>query len=568
MNSKSGLGFLTPAHHDTSDASLPFGISLLRDPTLNKGTAFTEEERQALGLRGLLPPRVHTQEEQMRRVLGNFHRKSSDLERYIFMIALQDRNEALFYRVVLDHLEEMMPIIYTPTVGLACQEYGHIFRRPRGLYISMRDAGRIAKVFQNWTTQGVRVIVVTDGERILGLGDLGANGMGIPVGKLALYTVCAGIYPSACLPVSIDVGTNNEDLLKDPLYIGLQQPRVRGATYDDLIDEFVTAVEKVFPHALIQFEDFANQNAFRLLARYQRRMRCFNDDIQGSAAVVLAGIYSALRVTKRPLKEQRCVFCGAGEAGTGIANLLVVAMVQEGLREAEARARCWFIDSRGLVVMSRTDLAEHKLSFAQEGEFIGDPLAVISRVRPTVLIGASGQPGIFTKPILELMAKINERPVILALSNPTSKSECTAQDALAVTGGKALFASGSPFGPVFVEGKTFLPGQANNSYIFPGVGLGIVASGSSLVPDEMFLSAARTLAAETSAADLDQGRLYPSLRRIRDVSLAISTAVAEVAYERGLATLPRPDDLRSYIKTQMYEPRYHDYISERSNEQC
>jgi len=560
MNSKYGLEFLTPAPHGTPDASSPFGISLLHDPTLNKGTAFTEEEREALGLRGLLPPRVHTQEEQIQRVLGNFHRKPSDLERYIFMIALQDRNEALFYRVVLDHLEEIMPIIYTPTVGLACQKYGHIFRRPRGLYISMRDASRIAKVLRNWPTKDVRVIVVTDGERILGLGDLGAGGMGIPVGKLALYTVCAGIHPSACLPVTIDVGTNNEDLLKDPLYIGIQQPRVRGATYDDLIDEFVTAVEKVFPRALIQFEDFANQNAFRLLARYQRRVRCFNDDIQGSAAVALAGIYSALRVTKCPLKEQRCVFCGAGEAGTGIANLLVVAMVQEGLREAEARARCWFIDSRGLVVKSRTDLAEHKLPFAQEGGFIGDLLGVISRVRPTVLIGASGQPGIFTKPVLELMAKINERPVILALSNPTSKSECTAQDALVVTGGKALFASGSPFGPVFVEGKTFLPGQANNSYIFPGVGLGIVASGSSLVPDEMFLSAAWTLAGETSAADLEQGRLYPSLRRIREVSLAISTTVAEVAYERGLATVPRPDDLRSYVKTQMYEPRYLDYI--------
>ncbi|MFZ0711050.1 MAG: NAD-dependent malic enzyme [Terrimicrobiaceae bacterium] len=552
-----------PTQRDAPDPSLPFGISLLHDPTLNKGTAFTEEEREALGLRGLLPPRVHTVEEQVERVLGNFHRKSSDLERYVFMIGLQDRNEALFYRVVLDHLEEMMPIIYTPTVGRACQEYGHIFRRPRGLYISIRDAGRIAKILQNWPSRAVQMIVVTDGERILGLGDLGANGMGIPVGKLALYTVCAGIHPAACLPVTIDVGTSNEDLLKNRLYIGIQEPRLRGAAYDDLIEEFVNAVGKVFPRALIQFEDFATRNAFRLLARYQRRVRCFNDDVQGTAAVALAGIYSALRITKSRLREQMFVFCGAGEAGTGIANLLIVAMVGQGLSEAEARARCWFVDSRGLVVKSRTDLAEHKLPFAHEGEFLGDLPGVISRYRPTVLIGASGQPGKFTKAVLELMAKHNERPVILALSNPTSKSECTAEEALVATGGKALFASGSPFGSVLFGGKTFLPGQSNNAYIFPGVGLGIVASGSSLVPDEAFLSAAQALAAETSAADIEQGRLYPSLRRIREVSLAISTAVADVAYERGLATVPRPEDLRSYIKATMYEPRYLDYIGER-----
>jgi malate dehydrogenase (oxaloacetate-decarboxylating)(NADP+) len=349
-------------------------------------------------------------------------------------------------------------------------------------------------------------------------------------------------------------------LLRNPLYIGIQEPRARGPAYSDLIDEFVAAVAKVFPRALIQFEDFASHNAFHLLARYQRRVRCFNDDIQGTAAVALAGIYSALRITKCPLRDQRFVFCGAGEAGTGIAKLLIVAMAREGLPEAEARARCWFVDSRGLVVSSRTDLAEHKLLFAQDSEFIGDLTDVIARHRPTVLIGASGQPGKFTTAILQLMATISERPVILALSNPTSKSECTAQDALAATGGKALFASGSPFGPVLVGGKTILPGQANNSYIFPGVGLGIVASGSTLVPDEAFLSAARALAAETSAVDLEHGRLYPSLKRIREVSLAIAVAVAEVAYERGLAAVPRPEDLRSYIRAMMYEPRYFNYI--------
>jgi malate dehydrogenase (oxaloacetate-decarboxylating)(NADP+) len=359
MNSKSVLDFPASGH---------FGISLLHDPTLNKGTAFTEEERDALGLRGLLPPRVHTQEEQVQRVLENIRGKSTDLERYIFMIGLQDRNETLFYRLALDHLEEMMPVIYTPTVGLACQKYGHIFRRPRGIFVSMKDAGRMAKVLENWPTRSVGVIVVTDGERILGLGDLGANGMGIPVGKLALYTICAGVHPSACLPVTIDVGTNNEELLNDPLYIGIQERRIRGAAYDALIEEFVAAVQKVFPHALLQFEDFANQNAFRLLAKYRNRVCTFNDDVQGTAAVALAGINSALRVTKQPLTEQRFAFLGAGEAGTGIADLLVAAMVRQGMAEAEARARCWFVDSRGLVVKSRMDLADHKLPYAQECE--------------------------------------------------------------------------------------------------------------------------------------------------------------------------------------------------------
>lgn len=560
MDSKCVVDFPAWAHQRTPTRSPPFGISLLHDPALNKGTAFTEQERDTLGLRGLLPPRVHTQEEQIERVLRNVRGKSTDLERYIFMIGLQDRNETLFYRLALDRLEEMMPIIYTPTVGLACQKYGHIFRRPRGIFLSTKDAGRLERVLENWPTRAVRVIVVTDGERILGLGDLGANGMGIPVGKLALYTICAGIHPSACLPVTIDVGTNNEELLKDPLYIGVRQHRIRGAAYDALIDEFVTAVQKLFPHALIQFEDFANQNAFRLLAEYRNRVCAFNDDVQGTAAVVLAGIYSALRVTGRPLTEQKVLFCGAGEAGIGIANLMVSAMVRGGSDAAHARARCWFVDSRGLVVKSRSDLADHKLQYAHKAEFTGDLLEVISRIRPTILVGASGQPGVFTKPVLELMARINERPVVLALSNPTSKSECTAEDAIFASQGRALFASGSPFDPVAFDGKTYLPGQANNSYIFPGVGLGIVASGSRLVSDEMFLSAARALAAETTAADLAQGRLYPPLARIREVSLAISTAVAKVAFESDLAAGSPPDDLRACIKQMMYEPQYLDYV--------
>jgi malate dehydrogenase (oxaloacetate-decarboxylating)(NADP+) len=547
----------------TSNSSSRFGSFVLHDPALNKGTAFTEEERDALGLRGFLPPRVHTQEEQMLRVLENVRRKSSDLERYIFMIGLQDRNETLFYRTVLEHLEEMMPIIYTPTVGLACQQYGHIFRRPRGLFLTSREAGKFARILRNWPAKKVQVIVVTDGERILGLGDLGADGMGIPVGKLALYTVCAGLHPSGCLPVTIDVGTNNEDLLKDPLYIGIQQPRMRGAGYDTLIDEFMTAVQEVFPHALIQFEDFGNQNAFRLLKKYRDKVCTFNDDIQGTAAVALAGLYSALRITRRPLTEQIFLFFGAGEAGTGIAELLVLAMVQAGLSEQEALARCWFHDSKGLVVKSRADLAEHKTPYAHDHPPIDGLLAAMNALQPTVLIGVSGQPGAFNESVLRRMAELNERPIIFALSNPTSKAECIAEDAYGFTGGRAIFASGSPFAPVFLDGKKFITGQGNNAYVFPGMGLGIVSVQSKLVSDEMFLAVAHTLAAQTSVEDLQLGRIYPPLGRITEVSLAIAIAVAEVAYRSGLASIPMPDDLPSHIQSKMYDPKYPAYLPAR-----
>jgi malate dehydrogenase (oxaloacetate-decarboxylating)(NADP+) len=538
----------------------PSGLNLLHDPVLNKGTAFNEEERDALGLRGLLPPRVHSQEEQILRILENMRAKPSDLERYIFMLALQDRNETLFYRAVMDHLDEMMPIIYTPTVGRACQEYGHIFRRPRGVFISKKDSGRIAKVLGNWPYKDVRVIVVTDGERILGLGDLGADGMGIPVGKLALYTACAGVNPRVCLPVTIDVGTNNEKLLRDPLYIGIQQRRLRGAAYDILIEEFVTAVQRLFPHALIQFEDFANHNAFRLLQNYQDKVCTFNDDVQGTASVTLAGLYSAFRIIARPLIDQKFVFFGAGEAGTGIANLVVDAMKEKGLSDGEARTRCWFIDSKGLVVKSRTDLAEHKRPYAHDRDFNVDPFSVINSIRPTAIIGVSGQPGIFTERILQRMAEINERPIIFALSNPTSRAECTAEDAYRLTSGRAVFASGSPFDPVFIDGKKLVPGLGNNVYIFPGVGLGIVVSESKRVTNEMFLAAARALASEVTEADLAEGRIYPPLKRIRAVSLTIAIATAKIAYDQGLAAAPERDDLRSHIRAQMFEPVYRSYV--------
>jgi malate dehydrogenase (oxaloacetate-decarboxylating)(NADP+) len=542
------------------EETIPRGVNLLHDPKLNKGTSFSEAERGVFRLRGLLPSRINSQAEQVARALESLRRKESDLERYIFMIALQDRDETLFYRLILDNLEEIMPIIYTPTVGRACQEYGHIFRRPRGLFISAEDRGHVAEILSNWPGKDIRIIVVTDGERILGLGDLGADGMGIPVGKLSLYTACAGIDPSVCLPVTIDVGTNNEQLLKDPLYIGLPHRRVAGPPYNDLIEEFVTAVQNVFPRALIQFEDFANQNAFRLLAKYRHRVCAFNDDIQGTAAVVLAGLHSAARITNQPLSQQKFVFFGAGEAGTGIADLIVDELKEQGLSEQQARDHCWFIDSRGLVVKQRTDLAKHKCPYARDYPFLADPLSIIEAIRPTGIIGVSGTPGIFTPAILRRMAKLNERPIIFALSNPTSKSECTAEDAYRLTDGRAVFASGSPFDPVFIDGKKFIPSQGNNAYIFPGVGLGIVTSGSRRVTNGMLLAAAGALANQLSEIDLSQGRIYPPLARIREVSIKIATTVATVAYNHSLAATPRPADLESYIRAQVFEPNYRDYI--------
>ena len=536
------------------------GVELLHDPVQNKGTAFTEEERDALGLRGLLPPHIHTMEEQVTRVLENFHREPTDLEKYIQMIGLQDRNETLFYRVVLDHIEEMMPIIYTPTVGQGCQEYGHIFRRPRGLYISADDRGRVAQVLRNWPNPDVRVIVVTDGERILGLGDLGAFGMGIPVGKLSLYTACAGVHPLLCMPVMLDVGTDNERLLNDLLYTGIRQRRLRGEAYDDLVDEFMTAAQEVFPDVLIQFEDFANVNAFRLLHKYRDQVCTFNDDIQGTGAVALAGLYSALRIRGGKLSQQKVLFLGAGEAAVGIANLIVAAMVGEGLSEEEARERCWLIDSGGLVVKSRAGLAPHKLPFAHDRAPLADLLAAVEALHPTAIIGVSGQHGAFTQHALEAMARLNDRPIVFALSNPTSKAECTAEQAYTWTEGRAIFASGSPFAPVTLAGKTYTPGQGNNAYIFPGVGLGAIACGARLVTDEMFFAAAHALAHQVSESDLEQGLIYPPLTDIREVSAAIAAAVAEVAYQRNLATQPRPADLLAHIEAQMYVPRYRSYV--------
>ncbi len=533
----------------------PRGIALLRDPLLNKGTGFNEKERDALGLRGLLPAHVLSMEAQAARVMTNLRRLPNDLEKYVALNALHDRNEALFFRVVCDNIDEIQPLIYTPTVGLACQRFGYIFQRPRGLFIGANDRGRIAKLLANWPYPA-KLIVVTDGERILGLGDLGANGMGIPVGKLSLYSACAGVHPKLCLPVMLDVGTNNEELLKDPYYVGLRRKRLQGAAYDNLVDEFVTAARKTFPGVLIQFEDFANHSAFRLLHKYRDRYCVFNDDIQGTAAVALAGLFSALRVTGGKLSEQALLFLGAGEAATGIADLVVSAMMAEGLTEAEARRRIWLVDSRGLVVKGREGVAEHKRPYAHEHPPIGDFLSAILTLKPTAIIGVAAVGGTFTPEVLRTMAEINEQPIVFALSNPTSKAECSAEEAYRYTGSRALFACGSPYDPVTIDGKTFVPRQGNNSYIFPGVGLGAIASGTRLVTDEMFMAAARALAQLVTEADLKQGSLYPALPRIREVSAHIAAAVAKIAYQRGLAAGRAPKNMLAHVKSHIYDPRY------------
>lgn len=538
----------------------PRGVALLTDPLLNKGTAFTERERDALGLRGLLPPRIFTLDEQVRRSLAAVRRKDDALEKYIYLTTLQNRNETLFYRLVVDNIEEMVPLIYTPTVGQACLEYGAIYRRPRGLFLTLNDRGRIAEVLRHWPRQGVRLIVVTDGERILGLGDLGALGMGIPVGKLSLYTACAGLHPSYTLPITLDVGTDNETLLEGPVYIGLKQRRARGEAYDAFIEEFVTAVARVFPKALLQWEDFGNTNAFRLLARYRPTLPSFNDDIQGTAAVALAGVIAALRLTGGTLRDQKLLFLGAGEAGTGIADLYVAAAMDEGLSEAEARARCWFVDSKGLVVRSRgSELAHHKVPYAHDAPFVATLAEAAEALDPTALIGVSGMPQTFTQPIVARMAARHARPIVMALSNPTSKAECTAEQAYAWSDGRAIFASGSPFPEVQFKGTRHVPGQGNNIYIFPGVGLGALASEAREVTDAMFLAAARTLARLVEPSDLAVGRVYPPLTSIRDVSLRIAAAVAEEAYASGLAQAVRPDDLVADIRHRMFEPVYREY---------
>ncbi|XP_054477426.1 NADP-dependent malic enzyme [Anoplopoma fimbria] len=538
------------------------GYDVTRTPALNKGMAFSLEERLQLGIHGLLPPCFNSQDVQLQRVLKNYDMKGDDLDRYVFLMGLQDRNEKLFYRMLSSDIDRFMPIIYTPTVGLACQQYGLIFRRPRGLFITIHDCGHISTLLQNWPEKDIRAVCVTDGERILGLGDLGCCGMGIPVGKLALYTACGGVPPQQCLPIMLDVGTDNEVLLKDPLYIGLRHKRVRGQAYDDLLDEFMKAVsDRYGMDCLIQFEDFANVNAFRLLSKYRNKYCTFNDDIQGTAAVAVAGLLAALRITKSKMCDHTIVFQGAGEAAMGIAELIAMAMEKEGLAKEECLKKIWMVDSKGLIVKGRDNLTHEKERFAHGHPQMKKLEDVVRELKPTAIIGVAAIPGAFTQQIITDMASFNERPIIFALSNPTSKAECTAEQCYTLTEGRGIFASGSPFDPVTLsDGRTFFPGQGNNAYIFPGVGLAVTACAVRHISEEIFLTAAEALAHLVTEKDLAEGRLYPPLSSIRDVSIKLAVKIMEYAYEHNMATLrPEPSDKEAYVHSLTYSTDYDEF---------
>ncbi|KAF3674673.1 NADP-dependent malic enzyme, chloroplastic [Capsicum annuum] len=533
--------------------SVASGFSLLRNPHYNKGLAFSERERDTHYLRGLLPPVVITHDLQVKKMMNSIRKYDVPLQRYMAMMDLQEMNERLFYKLLIDNVEELLPIVYTPTVGEACQKYGSIFRRPQGLFISLKEKGKIHEVLKNWPEKKIQVIVVTDGERILGLGDLGCQGMGIPVGKLSLYTALGGIRPSACLPVTIDVGTNNMNLLNDEFYIGLRQRRATGQEYAELLDEFMYAVKQNYGEkVLIQFEDFANHNAFDLLAKYGTSHLVFNDDIQGTASVVLAGLMAALNLVGGTLAEHTFLFLGAGEAGTGIAELIALEMSkQTGIPLEETRKKIWMVDSKGLIVKSRMEMLQHfKRPWAHDHEPVKELVNAVKSIKPTVLIGSSGAGRTFTKEVVQAMATFNEKPIIFALSNPTSQSECTAEEAYSWSEGRAIFASGSPFAPVEYKGKVYASGQANNAYIFPGFGLGLIISGAIRVHDDMLLVASEALAEQVSQENFEKGLIYPPFANIRKISAHIAAKVAAKAYELGLATrLPEPKDLIAYAES-------------------
>jgi malate dehydrogenase (oxaloacetate-decarboxylating) len=555
-----------------------YGAELLEMPLLNKDTGFDERERDDFGLRGLLPPRVATIEEQVSLELEHLRCKGDDLERYIGLSSLQDRNETLFYRLLLDNLEELMPIVYTPTVGRACQTFSHIMRRPRGLWITPADVDRIPELLRNArpgshgavvSADEIRLIVATDNERILGLGDQGAGGMGIPIGKLALYTAGAGIYPAHTLPVSLDVGTDNDELLADPLYIGHRQRRLRGAEYDEFLEAFVAAILDVCPRAVLQWEDFKQHNAIRVLDRYRHRITSFNDDIQGTGAVVLAGIVAATRAIGRPTGEQRLVFVGSGAAGIGIARLVRAQMMSEGATAADAHRAIAMVDTKGLVFDGRDELDEDKRELALTAAELAsyglgeitpstrlDLEAVVAAVKPTMLVGTSGTPGAFTEKAVREMAEHVERPVVFPLSNPTAKSEAVPADILAWTGGRALVATGSPFEPVNVDGREHVVGQANNVFIFPGMGLGAIVAEAREITDEMFLLAARTLAAMVPQERLAAGALYPSVSDLRRVSREIAARVVCQSRDCGVGRLYHDDEVYEAVDAAMWEPGY------------
>jgi malate dehydrogenase (oxaloacetate-decarboxylating)(NADP+) len=532
------------------------GYELLHDPRLNKGTAFTDAERSAWGLEGLLPAAVTNMTLQVARRHAEIAALDDDLQKYLVLSDLAARNETLYYAVLMSDPATYMPIVYTPTVGEACQKFGHIFRQARGIYVPISARGRVKELLSNWPEKDVRFIVVTDGERILGLGDQGAGGMGIPIGKLALYTACAGVPPHCCLPIVLDVGTNNETLLDDPLYLGLRQHRQRNESYVTFVDEFVAAVQELYPKCCIQWEDFANINAVPILARYRDKTCTFNDDIQGTAGVAVAGILAALRLTGQKLTNQRLLFLGAGSAATGIADLISLAMVREGMDIAAARRRNALFDVNGLLVSARTDLAEFQKPFVQDQPPVLTFVEAVKTLRPTGIIGVSTMPKLFTREVIETMARINERPIIFPYSNPTSRSECTAEEAYRWSDGRAVFASGSPFAPVELGGRRFVPGQGNNVYIFPAMGMALFATEATRVTDEMFLVAAQAVAEQVTDENLAIGLIYPPQNRILEASLHVAERVAACIFDQGLAGVSRPDDIGTLIRARVYRPAY------------
>lgn len=532
------------------------GVDLFHDPLQNRGSAFTETQRQEFGLEGLLPSAVDALEIQIARIRLQLDSLDSDLQKYILLSDLQARNQTLFFAVVMSDPATFMPLVYTPTVGEACQKFDHFYRAPRGVYLPITAKGRLQTLLSNWPQKDIRFIVVTDGERILGLGDLGVNGMGIPVGKLALYTAVAGVPPELTLPITLDVGTNNDQYLQDPLYLGLRQRRVRGAEYNAFIEEFVQAVQTLYPKCCLQWEDFANINAVPILARYQDKICTYNDDIQGTAAVALAGIYGSLRISGQKLIDQRFLFMGAGSAGTGIAELIAEAMVLEGLTIEEARARCWLFDVNGLLETTRTDIADFQRPFTHTHAKTSSFVEAIEAIKPTAIIGVSTVPKLFNQQVIEAMSRINERPIIFPYSNPTSRSECTAEEAYQWSNGKAIFASGSPFQPVEFNGQRFVPGQGNNVYIFPAMGMAVLATESTRVTQAMFIVAAKAVAEQVTQDSLNMGLIYPPQSQILDASLRTAAKIAEHIFDQGLARVPRPSDIEAHIRNIAYKPIY------------
>lgn len=534
------------------------GYPVLHDSLVNRGTAFTEAQRKAVGLEGLLPPGVDTLELQVARVHTQLDLLDSDLQRYLFLMDLQSRNQTLFYAVLMSDPAKFMPLVYTPTVGEACQKFDHIFRSTRGLYLPISAKGRLKELMSNWPQKDIRFIVVTDGERILGLGDLGVGGMGIPIGKLALYTAVAGVPPELTLPITLDVGTNNQSLLDDPLYLGLRQQRVRGDEYHAFIAEFVDAVQTLYPKCCLQWEDFANFNAVSILDTYKDKICTYNDDIQGTAGIALAGLYAALRITGQKLTEQRFLFMGAGSAATGIAELISEAMVMEGLTIEQARARNWLFDINGLVESTRTDLADFQKPFAHQHAPCKSFVDAINAIKPNGIVGVSTVPKLFNQAVIEAMSNVNAQPIIFPYSNPTSRSECTAEEAYKWSNGKAIFASGSPFDPVTLGAKTFVPGQGNNVYIFPAMGMAVLATQSKRVTQQMFIVAAKAVAEQVTQEDLNTGLIYPPQSQILAASLHTAAKVAAYVFDNGLARVDRPADIAAHIEAIAYKPVYGD----------